>query len=169
MICVYRKATLPDDHGLCSRSQASIVQSAETRRSPAVKVEDSAATTAVVASQSLSHSLKDGIHEPRQSVKKPPMIPDKATVEGAHVPVADGAPAGVNIGVKIEADEVRNGTDKLGQSLTYIVLKLRSCLDLRISKCVAASNIDPLQKTSGSDHLHTFRWFHLYKQPFRVW
>jgi len=36
---------------------------------------------------------------------KPPMIPDEATVTGAHVPVAAGAPAGVDIGVKIGADE----------------------------------------------------------------
>ncbi len=37
------------------------------------------------------------------------MVPDEATVTGAHVPVADNAPAGVDVGTKIGADEVRGG------------------------------------------------------------
>ena len=37
---------------------------------------------------------------------KPPMVPDEATVTGAHVPEAHNAPAGVDIGVKVGADEV---------------------------------------------------------------
>ena len=45
--------------------------------------------------------------KPEEDFKpKPPMVPDEATVTGAHVPVAAGAPAGVDIGVRIGADEV---------------------------------------------------------------
>ncbi len=44
--------------------------------------------------------------EPAKFKPKPPMVPDEATVKGAHVPVAPDAPAGIDIGVKIGADEV---------------------------------------------------------------
>lgn len=85
------------------------------------------------------------------------MIPDKATVQGAHVPVADGAPAGVDIGVKIEADEVRNGTFvdfyQNAPMLSRSLFKLRLCLLWNSLHVVSPPMyVDCLRKTSSSDH-----------------